>query len=325
MSQNENNPAPPTLDHVIGQQRAVKQLRVALDAFFNDRAATTEETAFPHVLLVGPPGVGKSLLSQIAAAELGARLHEELAQNILSPGHLHGLMMLAEPGDVLFVDEIHELQSSVQVGLYRCLEERRLFLGGDRKSITLPPFTFIGATTDEWALSKPLRDRFKIILRLEHYSEQELGELVRQRSKRLQWPISEEALKGIANRGRGTPRLAIRMLEAARRTARAENATAITEKHLAQMCDTEGFDSMGLDCVERRYLEILRDGQGPVRLNVLATHLGLPKQTIEKVIESELIRLGLVTKNEAGRMLTAAGASHLSSRHGETEKSAAES
>src|SRR5438046_1378453 len=99
MSFNENNPAPPTLNHVIGQKRAIQQLRVALDAFFNDRAVTAEETALPHVLLVGPPGVGKSLLSQIAAAELGSKLHEELAQNIGSPGHLQGLMMLAEAGD----------------------------------------------------------------------------------------------------------------------------------------------------------------------------------------------------------------------------------
>jgi len=311
MSDANDNPAPPTLTHVIGQKRAVQQLRVALDAYFNDRAVTTGDMAFPHTLLVGPPGVGKSLLSQITAAELGAHLHEELAQNVMTPGHLHGLMMLAEPGDVVFVDEIHELHSSVQVGLYRCLEERRLFLGGDRKSITLPPFTFIGATTDEWQLSKPCRDRFKIVLRLEHYTEPELMELIRQRTKRLQWPISEEALQGIASRGRGTPRLAIRMLEAARRTARAENATAITDQHLAQMCDTEGFDSLGLDCVERRYLELLREGQGPVRLNVIATHLALPKQTIERVIESELIRLGLVTKSEAGRMLTGAGAKHL--------------
>ena len=108
---NENNPAPPTLDHIIGQKRAVAQLRVALDAFFNDRAVTTGDMAFPHILLVGPAGVGKSLLSQITAAELGAQLHEELAQNIWSPGHLHGLMMLAEAGDVIFVDEIHKFST----------------------------------------------------------------------------------------------------------------------------------------------------------------------------------------------------------------------
>jgi Holliday junction DNA helicase RuvB len=320
MSINENNPAPPTLDHVIGQKRAIQQLRVALDAYFNDRGATHEETALPHVLLVGPPGVGKSLLSQIVAAELASKLHEELAQNIGSPGHLQGLMMLAEAGDVIFCDEIHELPPTVQTTLYRCLEERRLFLGGDRKSITLPPFTFIGATTDEWQLSKPLRDRFKIVLRLEHYSEAELMELIRQRAKRLRWPINDEAIKGIASRGRGTPRLAIRLLEASRRTARAENETDITAKHIVRMCQTEGFDSLGLDCIERKYLELLRSGQGPVRLNMMVTQLALPRQTIERVIESELIRLGLVTKTDEGRMLTAAGAKHLSVPASEDER-----
>lgn len=307
----ENNPAPPTLDHVIGQKRAVQQLRIALDAHFNDRATTTIETAFPHVLLVGPPGVGKSLLSQIAAAELGAKLHEELAQNIASPGHLHGLMMLAEPSDVIFVDEIHELPPVTQTTLYRALEEGRLFLGGDRKSISLPPFTFIAATTDEYRLSKPLRDRFKIVLRLEHYSDGEIAELISQRAKRLKWPLSEAAVKGMASRGRGTPRIAIRLLEAARRTARAEGADIITDQHLVRMCEIEGYDALGLDCLERRYLELLREAQGPLRLNVIATHLALPRRTIETVIESELIRLGLVSKSEDGRMLTAAGAKHL--------------
>lgn len=307
----ENNPAPPTLDHVIGQKRAVQQLRIALDAHFNDRATTTAETAFPHVLLVGPPGVGKSLLSQIAAAELGAKLHEELAQNIASPGHLHGLMMLAEAGDVIFVDEIHELPAITQTTLYRALEEGRLFLGGDRKSINLPPFSFFAATTDEYRLSTPLRMRFKIVLRLEHYSDGEIVQLITQRAKRLKWPLSEAAINGIASRGRGTPRIAIRLLEAARRIARAEGADTITDQHLARMCHVEGYDALGLDCLERRYLELLRDAQGPLRLNVIATHLALPRRTIESVIENELIRLGLVSKGEAGRMLTAAGARHL--------------
>lgn len=304
--------APPTLDHVVGQKRAVQQLRIALDAYFNDRAAAhVGELALPHVLLVGPAGVGKSLLSAIIARELAASLHEELAQNIANPGHLQGLMMLAEPGDVVFVDEIHELIPMAQTTLYRCLEERRLFLGGDRKAVVLPPFTFVGATTDEWALAKPLRDRFRIVLRLEHYSDDEIAQLIAQRAKRLGWPIGDEAVRGIARRGRGTPRLAIRLLEAARRTARAEGADAITHQHLHRMCEIEGIDRLGLDAIERRYLDLLRDAQGPVRLNVLATQIGLPRRTIEVVIESELIRLGLVTKSNEGRVLTAAGAKHL--------------
>ncbi len=312
MENSDLHGAPPTLDHVVGQKRTVRQLKTVLDAFFNDRSAATAETAAPHVLLVGPPGVGKSLLSGLFAAELGAKCYEELAQNILTPGHLHGLLMMAEVGDVVFLDEIHELPAIAQTTLYRCLEERRLFLGGDRKNIMLPPFTFIGATTDEWALAKPLRDRFKIVAHLEHYSEDEIVHLVAQRAKGLHWPIEEEAIKGLALRGRGTPRIAIRLLEAARRTARAEGADTITVTHLARMCEIEGYDHLGLDILERRYLDLLRAAQGPLRLNMIATQLSLPKRTIEAVIESELIRLGLVTKSEDGRMLTAAGASHLS-------------
>lgn len=307
-----NNAAPPTLDHVIGQRRAVLQLRTALDAHFNDRAEQGEASALPHLLMVGPPGVGKSMLAQITAAELGSGLHEELAQNIVMPGQLHGLMMLSEPGDVVFLDEIHELQPQVQTTLYRCLEEGKLFLGGDRKSVSLPPFTFIGATTDEWALSKPLRDRFKVVLRLEHYSAAEIGELVTQRAKRLGWGIDVEAVKALAGRGRGTPRLAIRLLEGARRHARAAGDDIITVRHVERMCEVEGVDSIGLDRTERRYLELLRQAQGPMRLNLIATHLALPRQTIETVVEGELIRLGLVTKDETGRMLTAAGIRHLS-------------
>ena len=133
---------------------------------------------------------------------------------------------------------------------------------------------------------------------------------------------SVDAVKGIASRGRGTPRIGIRLLEAARRTARAEGATEITGQHLDRMCQIEGIDGLGLDPTERRYLELLRAGQGPVRLNVIATQLALPRQTIERVIESELIRLGLVTKSEGGRMLTAAGAKHLTETAGADEQKA---
>jgi Holliday junction DNA helicase RuvB len=309
----DHNPAPPTLDHVIGQKQVVRQLRTALDAHFNDRSVSArEESALPHILCVGPAGTGKSLLSQIIARELGASLHEELAQNILSPGHLHGLLMLAEPGDVIFVDEVHELPALAQTTLYRCLEERRLFLGGDRKSIVLPPFTFVAATTDQWALSKPLVDRFKLILHLTHYSDAEIASLLTQRAKRQGWHIGEAAISGLASRSRGTPRIAIRLLDAVRRTARAEGADAITADHVSKMCEVESYDGLGLDSLERRYLSLLREAQGPVRLNMLATHLGLPRKTVEAVIEGELIRLGLVSKSAEGRMLTAAGAQHLS-------------
>ncbi|MFA9479431.1 Holliday junction DNA helicase RuvB C-terminal domain-containing protein [Phycisphaerales bacterium AB-hyl4] len=313
-----NDAAPPTLNHVIGQERAVRQLRVALDAHYNDRAAARQgETvqAFPHVLLVGPPGVGKSLLSAIVAKELGGALHEELAQNIHAPNDLHGLMLLADEGDVVFVDEIHELIPPAQTALYRCLEERRLFLPSGRtskrQSITLPPFTFVSATTDEWNLAKPLRDRFKLVLRLEHYGVDELMQVVANRARRMGWTLTDETAMAIAQRGRGTPRLALRLLDAARRSARAEDASNITMQHLCDALAIEGVDRLGLDPIEQRYLRMLADSGAAVRLNVLATRLGLPRQTIEQVIESDLLRLDLIAKGEAGRTLTVRGREHL--------------
>ena len=312
--------APPTLDHVIGQKRAIRQLKTALEAHFADRADAQHGNApsFPHVLLVGPPGLGKSMMSSIIAKELGGRLHEELAQNITSAPQLHGLLMLPDDGDCVFVDEIHELHSMAQTGLYRCLEEGRLFLqpgpDGERRSLILPPFTFVAATTDEWSLTKPLRDRFKLLLRLEHYDADDLAQLVDQRSRRLGWTISDAAIRGIAKRGRGTPRIALRLLEATRRSARAEGSSSITVRHFQQMCDIEGIDCLGLDPLEQKYLRIMHDASdGHVRLNVLATRLGVPRQTIEKVIEADLIRLGLVNKSDSGRCLTAEGKKHVRS------------
>ena len=313
-----NDASPPTLDHVIGNERAVRQIRTALDAYFNDRASgrcNGQTPAFPHTLLVGPPGVGKSLFASLIASELGTTLHQELAQNLPTPMHLHGLMMLPENEDVVFVDEVHELPPMAQTTLYRALEDRRVFLptrNGDRQTIDLPKFTFIGATTDEWTLSKPLRDRFKLILRLEHYSLPDMWKLVVQRCTRLGWYIEADAITGIAERARGIPRLAMRLLDATWRTVRAAGGNSITAEHLRRTCEIEQIDEMGLDPLERTYLKILQESPGAVRLNVIATQVGLPRMTIERVVESELIRIGLVTKDDAGRMLTAKGREYLS-------------
>lgn len=155
-----------------------------------------------------------------------------------------------------------------------------------------------------------MRDRFRILLRLDHYSDDEMTQLVRQRARRLGWTLDDEAALAIASRSRGVPRLACRLLDSTRRCALATDSDTITEAHVEQMCRLEDVDPLGFDAIEQRYLQLLREGQGPVRLNVLATHLGLPRQSIE-MFEADFIRLGLITKSDKGRMLTAKGVEHL--------------
>jgi Holliday junction DNA helicase RuvB len=309
MTPDANEQVVPTLDHVIGQQRAVAILRTAIDAYFHDRTKAKSEEAFPHLLMTGPAGTGKTLMSETVAREVACNLHTELAQNLRTPEQIHGAMMMLEPGDILFVDEIHELPPSAQVTLYRALEERRLFLGR-RHVVTLPSFCLIGATTDEHLLTRSMRERFRIHVRLTHYSDDEMFSLIRQRAKRVGWPIEDEAIRLLSGKSRGTPRLAVRFLEAAKRQASSEATDWILAAHVQRMSEIEQIDHLGLDPVEQQYLRILKDGDGAVRLNVIATQMGLPKKSIE-MFEADFIRLGLIAKSDKGRMLTPKGIEHV--------------
>ena len=300
----------PSLDHAIGQKRAVAVLKTAVEAYWHDRSKLGDDHAFPHTLMVGPAGVGKTFFSELLAKTLCCRVHTQLAQNLNSIQLMQGAIMMLEPGDILFVDEIHELSPMVGVTLYRGLEERLLFLNNSRNPLRVPAFCLIGASTHEALLDRSFRERFKLLLRLEHLNQDDIASLLLQRARRLGWSISESSAKELALRSRGTPRLSIKLLDSAKRIASSHGTDDITPEHIDEMLQLEGIDSYGFDVVEQKYLRILKDHQGPVRLNVLATHLGVPKQTIE-MLEADFIRLGLITKGDKGRVLTPAGVEHL--------------
>ena len=311
MERNEiNDVAPTSLSHIIGQKSVVAQVAVALEAAFADNKK------FDSALMVGPPGVGKSALAHVVAEEMAAQLHEVLGQSIDSPADLNSLLLTVKDRDVIHIDEAHELDKTYQTSLYLAMDQRRITLQGGRsgrgpQSLPLADFTLLLSTTDEYALLQPLRDRMKLLLRFEFYTPEELTDILRHRSRALSWRIEEPVFSRIAQRARGTPRLALRLLQSCRRVCRSEGQETITAEHLLRACQLEQIDGLGLGPTERQYLCIL--GEGDSRLNVIASRLGLPARTVSEVTEPFLIRAGLVMKDDGGRrQLTAVGREHLS-------------
>jgi len=314
-----NAAAPQAIEHVVGQRQAVELLKVALAAYWNDRAAG-RKPEFGSSLLVGPPGVGKTLLAQIIARELAGPLRECLGQT-LGVGEDIFSMLLGLPDDaVLFVDEAHLAFPEVQTILFRAIEERKVFvpkgpLSNKFTAVPLNRFTTILATTDEHKLLAPLRDRMKLTLRFDYYQPDELAELCRQRAVALKWDVETAVFALIAERSKGTPRLAIRLLEGCYRTARSEGTDSITSRHVDRTCELEGLDEKGLDLTERKYLGLLGQSRGkPVRLNVISSVLGLPNRTITEVTEKFLLRSGLIVRCENGRALTERGIEYVESQ-----------
>jgi len=267
--------------------------------------------------LVGPPGVGKSQAARIIAAEMAADLHEVLGQSITCAADLNALLLAAKDKDVVHLDEAHELDREFQTSLYMAVDQRRIVLNSRSKtgpqSIPLADFTLLLSTTDEFCLLQPLRDRMRLVLRFEFYSDDELATLLHQRSRALGWHAHEELLPQIGQRARGTPRLALRLLQACRRVCRAEGDSTITDAHLLRACELEGIDEIGLGPTEQQYLAALAGGAS--RLNVVASMLGLPARTVSQVVEPFLVRLGFVVKDDQGRReLTGKAREHLSNR-----------
>lgn len=303
-----NEARPSSVTHLIGQASVKEQILVALDC------AQQDNRKFDHALLVGPPGCGKTAAAQTICAEMGVDYLELLGQSIKGVADLNALLLQASDRAVVFIDEAHELDKSLQTALYLALDQRRVLLQGSRKgstpvAIPLNDFTLLLASTDEYQLLQPLRDRMRLTLRFQFYDPTDLEKIARMRAASLGWEVEPSVFQMASVRSRGTPRLVLRSLQAAHRVARAEASEVVTAAHLERACNLDGIDHLGLGPTEQQYVKILLEG--PTRLNMLASRLGLPTRTVAEVTEPFLIRSGLVVKDDQGkRQLSAEGRVH---------------
>ena len=304
---------PKRLDEFVGQRAARDNLRVFIEA------AKARGDALDHVLLFGPPGLGKTTLAQIVAREMGVGFRATSGPVIAKSGDLAALLTNLEDGDVLFIDEIHRLAPVVEEVLYPAMEDRALDLmigeGPSARSvrIDLPRFTLVGATTRQGLLTTPLRDRFGIPLRLQFYTIDELESVVRRAAGLLGLEIAEDGAREIARRSRGTPRIAGRLLRRVRDFADVAGEPIVHAELADRALNRLEVDKLGLDAMDRRYLHMIADiyKGGPVGVETLAAGLSEPRDTIEEVIEPFLIQLGLIARTARGRCLNGLGWKHL--------------
>ena len=304
---------PQSLEDYIGQQDLKANLKVTI------AAAKARQEAIDHLLFYGPPGLGKTTMALILAAEMGVNCRITAAPALERPRDITGILINLQPRDILFIDEIHRLNRVTEELLYPAMEDYRLDVtigkgqAAKIRSISLPPFTLIGATTKVGSLTSPLRDRFGMIQRLRFYTVEELTTIILRSATIFNIPMTEAGAIEIARRGRGTPRIANRLLKRVRDYVQVKGETMITPQLAAEGLNQLNVDSMGLDWTDRLVLKtMIEQFQGrPVGLEAVAAATGEDAKTIEEVYEPYLLQIGYLNRTARGRVVTAAAYEHL--------------